>query len=231
MRNTLGMLALGALLVPAAPAAFGNWAVITMGNVPEYLRVGQASTLEFTIRQHGQRPMDDRSPTVTVRKAGAGWLAAKQRLPGVRTGEPGQYAVTITPEDTGSVELTIDSDWNTSRVTLLPIPVLAPTQAPVSVADQERGRQMFVAKGCVTCHMKRDDPVLGERNSLSVGPELTGRQFPLEWISQKLADPASLRVGTGQYAVMPNLGLSRLEIAALASYVNYRQQTAATESR
>lgn len=226
MRNRLGTFALGLILMAPLPVAFGGWAVITVRNVPEYLRVGQATTLEFIIRQHGQRPMDDRSPSVTIRKAGSGWLAAKQRLSGVRTGEPGQYAVTITPEDTGSVELTIDSDWNTTRVTLLPIPVLSAGQAPVSVADNERGRQMFVAKGCVTCHIKRDDPVLGERSSLSVGPELTGRQFPLDWISQKLADPASLRVGTGGLAGMPNLGLSKLEIAALASYVNFRQQQA-----
>ena len=231
MRNTLGMLALGALLVPMVPAAFGGWAVITVQNVPEYLRVGQATTLVFNIRQHGQRPMDDRSPSVTVQKAGSGWLARKERLAATRTDQPGQYAATITPGDTGSGELTIDSDWGSSRVTLLPIAVLAPGQAQVSLAEQDRGRQMFLAKGCVTCHIKRDDPVLGDRNGLSVGPELTGRQFPLEWISQKLADPASLRVGTGQYAVMPNLGLSKLEIAALTSYVNYRQQTAATGSR
>jgi mono/diheme cytochrome c family protein len=128
---------------------------------------------------------------------------------------------TVTPEDTGSVEITVDSDWGTSRVTLLPIPVLARGQdAPPPAADNLRGQRLFIAKGCVTCHVKNDDPVLAGRNTLSVGPELTGRQFPLEWITQKLADPASLRVGTGQQAMMPNLGLSQREIVALASYVN-----------
>jgi len=68
--------------------------------------------------------------------------------------------------------------------------------------------------------------VLASRNSLSVGPELTGRQFPLERITQKLADPASLRVGTGQQAVMPDLGLSAREFAALASYVKGVKQQA-----
>jgi mono/diheme cytochrome c family protein len=221
MRNTLGMLALGLLLVPAAPAAFGGWAVITVKDPPEYLRVGEATRLEFTIRQHGRTFMDDRSPSVTLRKAGGGWLSAKQRFAGVRADGPGQYLATVTPEDTGSVEITVDSDWGTSRVTLVPIPVLARGQEPPPpAADNLRGRQLFIAKGCVTCHVKNDDPVLAGRNSLTVGPELTGRQFPLEWITQKLADPASLRVGTGQQAVMPNLELSQREIAALASYVN-----------
>jgi mono/diheme cytochrome c family protein len=227
MRNTLGMLALGALLLPAAPAAFGGWAVITVKDPPEYLRVGEATRLEFTIRQHGRTFMDDRSPNVTLRKAGGGWLSGKQRFAGVRADGPGAYVATVTPEDTGSVEITVDSDWGSSRVTLLPIPVLARGQeAPAPAADDLRGRQLFVAEGCVTCHVKNDDPVLASRNSLSVGPELTGRQFPLEWITQKLADPASLRVGTGQQAVMPDLGLSPREIAALASYVNGVKQQA-----
>ena len=226
MRNTLGTLALAALLVPAAPAAFGGWAVITVKDVPDHLEAGQAVTLQFTIRQHGHTPMNDRSPSITLQKAGAGWLAKKERYQGVRTDQPGGYIATFTPKDTGSVEIMIDSDWRASRVTLLPIPVLAAGQTPASLADAERGRQLFLAKGCVTCHMKQDDALLGDRQSLSVGPDLTGRQFPLEWISQKLADPASSRVGTGQQAEMPNLGLSKLEIAALASYVNRAQEQA-----
>ncbi len=226
MRNTLGMFALGLLLIPAAPAAFGGWAVITVQDLPEYLRVGEPTRLEFTIRQHGRTFMDDRSPLVTLKKAGAGWLSPKQRFPGVRTQHAGRYVAIVTPEDTGSVEITIDSDWGTSQVTLLPMPVVSPGQKPASPADPERGRQLFVAEGCITCHVKSDDPQLGEKKSLPVGPELTGRQFPMDWITQKLADPARLRVGTGQQAVMPNLGLSEREIVALASYVNYRQQTA-----
>lgn len=227
MRSTLGMLALGLLLVPMAPAAFGGWAVITLKDPPEYLRVGEATRLEFTIRQHGRTFMDDRSPSVTLRKAGGGGLSGTQRFAGLRADGPGRYVAVVTPEDTGSVGITIDSDWGSSRVTLLPIPVLARGQEPPAPApDQVRGRQLFIAAGCVTCHVKNDDAVLAERQSLSVGPELTGRQFPLEWITQKLADPASLRVGTGQQAAMPNLGLSRREIAALASYVNSPGQRA-----
>lgn len=226
MRNTLGMLALGALLVPAAPAAFGGWAVITVQSPPEYLEAGKATTLEFTIRQHGRTPMNDRSPRVTLQRAGSGWLVRKQQVSAVLTTQPGQYAVTFTPADTGSVEITIDSDWRGSRITLLPIPVIALGQRPAPVPDVERGRGLFVAEGCLTCHVKGDDPQLRDRKSLNVGPELTGRTFPLEWITQKLADPASLPVGTGQRSEMPNLGLSQLEIAALASYVNFRQQQA-----
>jgi mono/diheme cytochrome c family protein len=104
--------------------------------------------------------------------------------------------------------------------------VVARGQATARLADHDRGRQLFVAAGCVTCHAKVDDPQLGDRRAINVGPALTARQFPVEWLTQKIADPASLRVGTGQESVMPRLELGEREIAAVASYVNYRAQAA-----
>src|SRR5574341_1863474 len=231
MRNTLGKFALGLMVMAPLPIAFGGWAVITVHDLPEYLEAGKPTTLEFTVRQHGRTPMNDRSPTVTLRRAGAGWFAKGTTCPAARAQGEGVYVATVTAADTGMVELTIDSDWGSSRVTLLPMPVVAPGRQPAPLADADRGRALFLAQGCVTCHVKNDDPRLAEQKSLNVGPELTGRQFPIEWITRKLADPASLRVGTGQSAVMPNLGLSQREIAALASYVNYRQQAASVGSR
>ena len=120
----------------------------------------------------------------------------------------------------------IDADWFGSDVTLVPMPVVAKGEKPAPLATQDRGRQLFVAAGCVTCHVKTDDAKLGERKAISVGPVLTGRQFPVEWLVQKITDPASLRVGTGQSEMMPQLGLSQPEISALASYINYKQQAA-----
>jgi hypothetical protein len=38
--------------------------------------------------------------------------------------------------------------------------------------------------------VKSDDPQLGERQVVAVGPDLTGRQYAAEWLGQKLADPA-----------------------------------------
>ncbi len=227
MRHTLGMCAIALLLLPATPTGFGGWTVITVRDLPEYLEAGTPTTLEFTIRQHGRTLLDDRSPTVTLKRAGSTWLSRGQRVKGVRAPGSGQYAAVVTPEDTGTVEITIDADWYGSEVTLMPMRVVAHGQAPTALAAQDRGRQLFVAAGCVTCHAKADDAQLGERKVIAVGPALTGRQFPVEWLTQKIADPARFRVGTGQDAVMPTLGLSEGAISALVSYVNYRQQAAA----
>lgn len=226
MRHTLGLFAIGLLLIPATPAAFGGWTVITVQDLPEYLQVGRPTNLAFTIRQHGRTLMNDRSPTVTLKRAGAGWLSRGQTFAAARGQEGGEYVAVITPQDTGAVEITIDADWYTSHVTLLPIRVVARGQALASRAADQRGRDLFVAKGCVTCHVRSDDPQLGDYQSLSVGPELTGRQFPADWLAQKLADPARFRVGTGQQAVMPTLGLAEPEIAALVNYVNHREASA-----
>ena len=227
MRHTLGMCAIAALLLPITPVPFGGWTVITVRDLPEYLEVGTPTTLAFDIRQHGRELMNDRSPTVTLRKAGSGLLSKKQRVSAVRAEAPGRYVATITPEDAGMTEITIDADWYGSDVTLVPMPVVARGQAAAPLADHDRGRQLFVAAGCVTCHAKLDDSQLGDRKAIAVGPALTGRQFPVEWLAQKVADPARLRVGTGQESVMPDLGLSEREISAVVSYVNYRQPTAA----
>ncbi len=226
MRHTLGMFALGLLLVPATPTAFGGWTVITVHDLPEYLEVGTSTNIEFTIRQHGRTLMDDRSPTVTVKRAGSGWLSRGQRFKASRAQGSGRYVALVTPEDTGTVEITIDADWYGSDLTLMPMPVVGKDRLPAPLAAQGRGRQLFVASGCVTCHAKTDDALLGDRKVIAVGPALTGRQFPLEWLTQKIADPARFRVGTGQDAVMPTLGLSERDIAAVAGYINQRQLSA-----
>ena len=223
MRHTLGMCAIALLMVPALPGPFGGWTVITVRQLPEYLEIGTPTQLVFDIRQHGRELMNDRSPTVTLKKAGSGWLSKKQRFSAVRAEAPGRYVATITPEDGGMVEVTIDADWHGSEVTLVPIRVVTRGEKPASLAAHDRGRQLFVAAGCVTCHAKLDDAQLADRKVIPVGPALTGRQFPVEWLAQKLANPAAFRVGAGQESVMPALGLSEGEIAALVSYVNVPQ--------
>lgn len=231
MRHTLGMCAIAVVLLPATPTAFGGWTVITVRDLPEYLEVGTPTTLAFDIRQHGRTLMNDRSPTVTLKKAGSGLLAKRQRFAAVRAEEPGRYVATVTPGEAGMVEVTIDADWYGSDVTLTPMPVISRGEKPASLAAVDRGRQLFVAAGCVTCHAKQDDSQLGDRKAIPVGPVLTGRQFPVEWLAQKIADPARFRVGTGQDALMPALGLSEREINALVSYLNNRQLSARATER
>lgn len=236
MRRALGMLSIGTLLIAATPTAFGGWTVITVQELPEYLVAGQPTTLQFMVRQHGRTLMDDRDPTVTMETVGKekGMLRAvftgRNRVDARRVTGSAVYQASVVAGDTGAVVITIDADWYGSHVKLLPLQVVAAGQAPAALSAPQIGRHLFVAKGCVTCHVKRDDPEVLERGQLSVGPELTGRAFAADWLAQKLADPAKNRVRFSEYAEMPNLGLATGEIAALVSYINERRETVAAGS-
>jgi mono/diheme cytochrome c family protein len=219
MRRAIVVLAVAAFSVAATWAAVGGWAVITVEDLPDHLEVGKPTTIEFTIRQHGREPMSDLSPTVILRKDGAGWLSRGVRATARSAGRAGLYSAVITPQDTGFVRITIDANWLAARTTLLPIRVARPGVVVASLASHDRGQQLFVAKGCVTCHVKRDDPALDQDIDVFT-PELTGRRFPVEWLAEKLADPARNRARYGPNVEMPNLGLDEQEIAALVSYLN-----------
>jgi mono/diheme cytochrome c family protein len=82
---------------------------------------------------------------------------------------------------------------------------------PATLAAAERGRRLFVAKGCVTCHVHAE---ASGGASLAVGPELTGKRFAAEYLARFLANPA---IKTDR---MPDLGLKPAEIAALSAFIN-----------
>jgi mono/diheme cytochrome c family protein len=222
MRRIIGVLAAGIVLVAAAPAV-GGWAVISVKDMPDRLVVGQPTRLAFTVLQHGQTPMEGLEPTVTLKRRDAGFLKGRQRVTAVPGSERGSYVATVTPEEAGELLITIDAEWHEARITLLPVRAYAPneTAAVISVAD--RGRALFVARGCVTCHDKRDDADVQERHQMSVGPDLTGRGFAADWLTTKLADPARNRVRFSEWAEMPDLDLGESEIAALVAYVNGKE--------
>jgi mono/diheme cytochrome c family protein len=222
MRRALVLPAIGLCLIAATPTPFGGWAVITVEQLPEYLEAGRPVSLAFTVRHHGQVFMDDLEPTVTLRQKGEGRLRGPRAVSAVRGRGPGRYEATLTPGDTGDVRITIDANWHTAETTLLPIRVVPAGVVAEALPLGDRGRQLFVAKGCVSCHTKRDDRQTLGRTDVAIGPDLSGRAFPVEWLATKLADPARNRVRTNKDVVMPNLGLRDGEISALTSYINQR---------
>ena len=221
MRRIIGVLAAGIVLVAAAPAV-GGWAVISVKDVPDRLVVGQPTTLAFTVLQHGVTPMVGLEPTVTLKRRDAGFLSGRQRFKAVPGPERGSYVATVTPGEPGEIMITVDAEWHEARITLLPVQAVArgeSARTPV-ISAADRGRVLFVAKGCVTCHDKRDDAVVQERHQASVGPDLTDRRFAADWLATKLADPERNRVRFNEHVVMPDLDLGASEIAALVEYVN-----------
>jgi cytochrome c len=191
---------------------FGGWAVITVEDLPDQFAVGQPVTLDFTVRQHGHTLLSNLNPRVTA-------VAGQDQVSGsVQPGpSAGQYHASLTLPHAGAWTITVYSGFGNNNVTLMPVPAVSPGRVPPEIAAAERGRRLFVAKGCITCHVHPEVPSSGVVN---IGPDLTGRRFTGDYLQRFLADPniATTR-GAGGFE-MPNLNLAPREIAALAAFIN-----------
>lgn len=90
--------------------------------------------------------------------------------------------------------------------------VAAPSTSEIS--QVELGRQLFIAKGCITCHYHSD--VQGYSTyGFDDFPNLTNFTASAEYLRMWLKDPNSVKP-----AKMPALGLSDVEIEALIAFIN-----------
>ncbi len=202
------MLKLAPALI-AGLTTMGGWAVVTVKEVPEYFVAGQSYTLEFQIRQHGRTLLNGLRPTLELRTSqrDIGTIAA------VPKSAEGTYAVTFTaPASADRVFLTIQSGFKDARLRLYPVTVVAAGAAHPSMSRIERGQAVFVAKGCNTCHVNSDLSDRPDNPALTVGPALGGRHLPTELVIQKVKHPDS--------TIMPDLGLTDAEAAAIAAFVS-----------
>ncbi len=194
-----------------AAARFGGWAVVSVEDVPDYLVAGKLTVFDFKVRQHGEHAMDDLKPEFTAHKGfrsvdGRVWQTPK-----------GGYRASLTVPEPGDWQITIEPKFGRSKGELLPIRAFDSTAKPAPLGDFERGRRMFAARGCVTCHVHRDVDIKGELSKYA--PDLSNRRFPAEYLAQFLANP-SIKPLTQNGERMPNLGLRQREIAALVAFIN-----------
>jgi mono/diheme cytochrome c family protein len=196
-------------------SSFGGWAVVTVDNLPNHGVVGQPLRLDFMIRQHGVTPLAGLTPRVEVRSGTT--ESVEVATPG--SGQ-GRYGATMRLTKAGEWTVTIHSGFGNSRLTLLPFRVVETGTAPPRLTDVERGQRLFVAKGCVSCHVHREVKTTAIAD---IGPELTFKRYQSGYLTQYLANPA---IGTGSRrpATMPNLGLGSEEIAALVAFINTEKQ-------
>lgn len=226
MKRVLAILILGGVLVAATPRAFGGWATVTLLEVPEYLEVGTATTISFKIRQHGETVVWDREPALILGGAGLFARVFKQdRVRAHKSDVHGVYEATITPERAGELSVTVDTDVYGWEVQLLPFDVVDSDHGPVMLSDAARGSQLFVAKGCATCHTKLDDDALSGIRTAAVGPSLTARVFAQDYLAMKIKNPAEGRTASTGDFVMPQLELDVPEIEALVRYLNGSRAT------
>jgi hypothetical protein len=86
-----------------------------------------------------------------------------------------------------------------------------------SPAQIELGRQLFLAKGCITCHYNTRAANRDEYWTIDSGaPDLSNYSAHPEVLFIRLKDPVAAKSD----AKMPNLGLKETEIEALIAFIN-----------
>ena len=218
-RTRVSLVALGALALGVAGASrFGGWAVITVDDLPDYAEAGKAVDLSYVVRQHGVTLLSGLGATVEAR-SGSKVVQASAKSVG-----SGRYTAQLVFPSAGDWTVTIRSGFMRSEVALLPLEVVAGKSTPArALASVERGKRLFVAKGCLTCHVHGE---IAGSGAIPVGPELTGKRFAPQYLAMFLADP-SIKPPGPKGEKMPRLDLRAPEIAALATFINNDRQVTA----
>ena len=204
------------LFLTTAASGAGGWAVITVADLPESLTVGKPVTIEYQVRQHGQNLMTDLSGSVIVTAAGVSSAAEMNRA-------RGGYTATFTPKVAGKYAIAIHSGF-TADVDLVPIVAAAAGSTVVAIAPVDRGHDLFIAKGCMTCHTVSAVPGSGP---YGIGPALTAGRLSVEYVASVLADPTKAVVPPNTTFKMPNLNLKQAEITALTAFLTKPDRTVA----
>lgn len=87
-------------------------------------------------------------------------------------------------------------------------------QSPLR-SQAEIGHDLFIAKGCLSCHVNADIEPRYLSFSSQIGPDLTEVSLGADYLRQWLAEPASLKPAT----LMPDLDLSQNEIESLIAFL------------
>jgi len=86
-----------------------------------------------------------------------------------------------------------------------------------SIPPAELGRQLFIAKGCITCHVNTKVEAVSTHWTIDVGaPDLSKFSASPEALRLRLKDPTLVKSDTQ----MPNLHLADDEIEALIAFIN-----------
>lgn len=208
-RMAFGLLAIASTTIAAV--RFGGWAVVSVDNPPEYIVAGKPLVMDFVVRQHGDNALPDLKPEISAKSGlrtihGRAW----------ETPTTGVYRASLTVPKAGDWQITIESGFGPSKGRLALRAIDATEKSPPAMNATERGKLLFAAKGCVTCHVHRD---VGFEPLAKGPPELSDKRFAADYLAKFLADP-SIKPPTPNVGRMPNPQLKQPEIAALVAFIN-----------
>lgn len=217
---TISAVALSAVAVSAFTYGRGGWAVVTVEELPEHFVAGRPVELSFYVRQHGATLLSNIHPVVYA-KSGKTEVQASAVL----GKKEGRYTSTLVVPSAGEWTITINSGFMNNRATLAPIQAVGAGGTPRVIAAAERGKQLFVAKGCATCHAHS---AIAGSGAMKAGPDLTPKRYQADYFAKVMDDPSIART-PGQMNIMPKLELKPMEVTALAAFINGDKQISARQ--
>ena len=230
--------AVGGLLLAstAAYSAYGGWAVVKVNKIPDAWVVGKPLILSWEVRQHGIRRMGAEDNLIPTLEARSGSRVVRGTAAAYSEEGWKGFRGTIVFPATGDWQVTINSGFGGARAVLVPWRVVDSVRTIRGTVEEhlatlgiprfsevERGRRLFAAQGCVTCHVHRAVEITGQMSTAA--PELTDRRLPAEYLARFLANP-SIKPETPGKMRMPNLDLREKEITPLVAFLTAEQRAA-----
>ena len=224
------------LVATVAWTSYGGWAVVKVSKIPDAWIVGKPLQLSWQVRQHGERVLgaaDGIHPALEARSRSRVVRGTTSAF--AEDGERGFRGQIVFPES-GDWQVTIHSGFGDSKAVLIPwrvVDSMKPVRGTVEehlasigvprFSEVERGRRLFASQGCVACHVHRDVPLRGQM--ANVGPGLSDRRLPAEYLASFLKDP-TIKPETPGKPRMPNLALREKEITPLVAFLTAERRAA-----
>jgi hypothetical protein len=128
-------LAVALLILTAASASAGGWAVTSLDALPDELRADTTYRVGYTIRQHGQTPYPNAQTSLEVGTPDGRIV----RFDGKASGPAGHYVAEVRFPSAGDYSWRVNQDWfgvqELGTVTVLP--AVAAAQDPVAAAASD----------------------------------------------------------------------------------------------
>jgi mono/diheme cytochrome c family protein len=214
LKQLAATLTLCALVAGSIPVHAGGWGVVTLDELPARVIINQPVTLGFTLRQHGQHLLSHQPGLVIFERVGEKALQFKTRS----TKAEGHYTATVMLPTAGVWQ------WRVELFGEHPMPPLTVTATAARAARMTPtqlatlGKDLFLAKGCASCHTHQAITDSGQFSSAygaGNAPNLTTPKFDAAYLRVWLKDPQAVKPQTQ----MPNLNLKADEIEALTAFL------------
>jgi hypothetical protein len=201
-------------------ASGGGWSLVTVKEFGDVAVAGKPLNLTFTAWVPSLDPLPTLHPVVHATNEKARAVRVNAKAGRVQ----GEYTAVLTLPEPGDWVISVDTEYKNAAI-LPPVTVIAPgSAAPDPLSPATRGMRLFTAKGCNGCHLHP------EVKGRLYGPDLTGKQFTVDYLERFLADPSTTQVPEevcskdrsycGSPYAMPNLHLKATEIEALAVFIS-----------